>query len=767
MPAVVVNILTKSPPATSGANRRFSFVAHSHALTHAAYAARVYISKPTVAHATRSRQPFGRTTHQASIYPSNQPVVQVSIAQSAIKFIVLSNLDQNTTHQTNSSSSSVGASMGIGAKGAGPSFTIAASKGQGNGAGAEVTHNNTRIEGNTVRIQSGGNTTLAGAVVKADTVNADIQGNLAITSLQDTSAYNETSKTSGGSVTFSGAGVPTGASISSGSSKINSNYASVNEQTGIRAGDGGFNVNVGGKTDLVGGQITSTDKAEGDKKNSFTSTGPITTSDIQNTAAYNASANSITVGVGSDLNKSGAGTGKASGSAASTTQSGITGVAGKKDAKTGDKEVGIQPIFDKDKVKADVDAQVQITKQFGQNASKAVGDLATSKLKEAVGLKEKALEEKDPVKRAEMIKEAQSMEANWGEGGAARVALHTFSAALSGGATAAAGAAAVATAMPVVADQLDKAGVSPEAKQVLTQLLAVGILSNSASAAAAGLNVDSNNRALHEQETKLLKAKSQEFSDKLKERGLDVTPAQAQAILKEQAENRIDMSAAKIPDTATGNDAIKAEAQKFINQLGKEAGTYDDGTGKKTQFFTNKDPQGNVRDKDFYDPKMFADIKKAEDGKFTGTISAGAYGPLGAGVELEFVDGKVTGMKVEAGVGLGGHLAAGPKVGRENPVGPGAKQDITAYATSGEPAPGEGRIGINLSVAGRAGPAQAEVTLVSGGLRSNNNGNTGTYYDVLKASGALVPSLSVGAEGKLVFEWSYKFSNDVTSPKGK
>jgi Hemagglutinin repeat len=163
-----------------------------------------------------------------AIYPLKQPIVQVSSAQTAIEFIVYANTiqgstiapdrttSQNTTTQTNSSSSSstsAGVSMGIGqgnGAGAGPSFNIAASKGSGNGQGTEVTNTNTQVSGTRVNLNSGGNTTLQGAVITANTVNADIKGSLTITSLQDTSSFNETNRSSGGS-------------ISSGRTAINSN----------------------------------------------------------------------------------------------------------------------------------------------------------------------------------------------------------------------------------------------------------------------------------------------------------------------------------------------------------------------------------------------------------------------------------------------------------------------------------------------------------------------------------------------------------------
>jgi hypothetical protein len=82
-------------------------------------------------------------------------------------------------------------------------------------------------------------------------------------------------------------------------SNIDSNYASVTEQSGIKAGDGGFTVNVQGNTALVGGAITSTKAAVDNNKNTFTTGGTLTTSDIQNSASYNANSVSVNVGMGS------------------------------------------------------------------------------------------------------------------------------------------------------------------------------------------------------------------------------------------------------------------------------------------------------------------------------------------------------------------------------------------------------------------------------------------------------------------------------------
>ena len=68
-------------------------------------------------------------------------------------------------------------------------------------------------------------------------------------------------------------------------SKIRADHASVNEQSGIYAGEDGYQINVGNHTDLKGGIITSTQSAEDKGKNRF-QTATLTHSDIQNHSRY-------------------------------------------------------------------------------------------------------------------------------------------------------------------------------------------------------------------------------------------------------------------------------------------------------------------------------------------------------------------------------------------------------------------------------------------------------------------------------------------------
>ena len=258
-------------------------------------------------------------------------------------------------------------------------MTASASSGRGNADGNDVSYSNTLVQGNTVVIKSGGDTDIKGAVVKADTVQAKVGGNLNIESLQDTSSYKESSRSIGGSVTI---GMGGSGSFSASRSNIDSKYASVAEQSAIKTGDGGFQVEVQGKTNLIGGAITSTGKAVGEGRNEFESKAGLTISDIQNTASYSAKSTSIGTSIGASLGSGNSpsgqsipggsfGWGKDGGSAASTTQAAISGIAGNKEARTGDAETGIKPIFDQQKVKDEVKAQVVITGEFGKNAAKA------------------------------------------------------------------------------------------------------------------------------------------------------------------------------------------------------------------------------------------------------------------------------------------------------------------------------------------------------------------------------------------------------------
>lgn len=76
--------------------------------------------------------------------------------------------------------------------------------------------------------------------------------------------------------------------------EIDSEYKSVNEQTGIFAGSGGFDIDVGGNADLKGAVIDSEATPDQNKL----STGTLTWSDIENKAEYSASSAGMGYGIG-------------------------------------------------------------------------------------------------------------------------------------------------------------------------------------------------------------------------------------------------------------------------------------------------------------------------------------------------------------------------------------------------------------------------------------------------------------------------------------
>jgi len=237
--------------------------------------------------------------------------------------------------KSSGSSAGLGVSAQIGAKGpAQVGVTVSASGSRGNGSGQDVTWRNTHVNaGKTLVIESGGDTTLAGAVVGGNRVVAGIGGNLNIESLQDLHGYRSKDRSLGGSLTFGGGAVS--GSLNVGQQKIDSNFASVTEQSGIRAGDGGFDIRVGGNTALKGGVITSTKPAVAAGLNRF-DTGTLTTADIENRADYKASGFSLGAGFSSRGSSEGAGSTDAgggntgNGNAVGTDQQGQAATGGEK-----------------------------------------------------------------------------------------------------------------------------------------------------------------------------------------------------------------------------------------------------------------------------------------------------------------------------------------------------------------------------------------------------------------------------------------------------
>ena len=192
-------------------------------------------------------------------------------------------------HQERSTNKSSGFNAGVAIKvsnGAVAGATLGGNSGKGYGNGDETTYVASHVgdsQSKTV-IHAGGDANLIGSQVKGKRVELNAE-NLNIESLQDKSRYYGKQMNVNGSVTV-GYGASIGGSFNK--SKINADHASVNEQAGIYAGDEGYDINVNKHTDLKGALITSTQKAEADGKNHF-STGSLTHSDIENRSNYSGS----------------------------------------------------------------------------------------------------------------------------------------------------------------------------------------------------------------------------------------------------------------------------------------------------------------------------------------------------------------------------------------------------------------------------------------------------------------------------------------------
>lgn len=145
----------------------------------------------------------------------------------------------------------------------------------------KTTHTGTVIQADQVNLHSGKDTTIAGSKVYGDSVTAEIGGNLAIKSLQDTETYRGKSKNAGFSVSTNGLQLGSvSAEYTNGTMK--SDYASVTDQAGIYAGTGGFAIQSKGNTTLEGAVIGS--KATADKNSLVTDS--LTIKDIKNKAEY-------------------------------------------------------------------------------------------------------------------------------------------------------------------------------------------------------------------------------------------------------------------------------------------------------------------------------------------------------------------------------------------------------------------------------------------------------------------------------------------------
>ena len=417
---------------------------------------------------------------------ANQAVTLTGAAVDASGARSISSAYNNVTVQAsgalNLSQATLQAAQDLTTAGGAGSFTVGARLAAGRDLNVTTTDRvniNSTVTGSSVNLISGGDTTIRGGVVSGNTVTAIVGGNLTIESPIDTSSYKETGSTAGFGISYN---IVTGAvsgSLSAGSTHINSTLNSVGTQSAINAGNGGFYVDVAGNTTLTGGAITSSQTAVNNNANFFATQGTLTTTDIVNSATFNANQTAVNVGIGPKPGGStgitgGGGLGNASGNATSVTSSGISGIAGNTAVRTGDTETGLKPIFNATAVRADVGGQTAVSSAFGPAATNAWGNYANGQANTAKTTEEAAC---------------------WKEGGACRVAGHTVIGGLTGGTGGAVGAATSQTLIPLVGAALQDQDIPPLVRDLIVAGLGavIGGATGGTAGAVAGGNATVNN----------------------------------------------------------------------------------------------------------------------------------------------------------------------------------------------------------------------------------------------------------------------------------
>ena len=300
-------------------------------------------------------------------------------------------------------------------------------KGKENALESTKTHTGTVILGKQVNTVSGNNTEIIGSKVIGESVTTKVGHDLKIESLQDTNDYHKISKNKGISVSY---GMSGSARVGFDNSRgtTDSHYASVTNQAGIYAGDGGYNVQVNHATTLTGGII----KGSPDKSKNRLSSNSLKMNDIQNEASYSAKTSGYSLSTTKRTKNNPIGiTGSpkmgipVKGSAKSTTHSaiseGVIEIAKKESLEkiNHDTEQALNklaPIFDKKTVE---EKQILLTK-ISNKGYRLIGDIAVSEQKKYLILAESA----ENSNNEKLAKEYMDKAKKWDDGGIYKVALH-------------------------------------------------------------------------------------------------------------------------------------------------------------------------------------------------------------------------------------------------------------------------------------------------------------------------------------------------------
>ncbi len=286
------------------------------------------------------------------------------------------NIDGVAEQQSQSSdnkNSSYGVGGFIDSTGSG-GITMNASRGKGDSDGDSTTYANSHLNiGGTTTFDIGNDVNVAGGVANLNHLTGHVGGDVNVTSLQDTATYESNQKQMGISADIDLVkGTNSSFGINGSKTDMDADYAQVKEQSGFFMNS--TDLQVEGKGTFEGGAFLTNSKDD----NQAVFKQGITTTDINNRSRYEGESISggITVG-GSTANpqvsSQGIGYGTDGDSQTSTTYGAVTGMAGKFEVTTDNRESlneTLDNTFDADKVGEELGAQVDITQTFDQERRK-------------------------------------------------------------------------------------------------------------------------------------------------------------------------------------------------------------------------------------------------------------------------------------------------------------------------------------------------------------------------------------------------------------
>ncbi|WP_440072885.1 hemagglutinin repeat-containing protein [Pseudomonas fragariae (ex Marin et al. 2024)] len=426
---------------------------------------------------------------------------------------------QKVDGSNKSGGGAIGISLGVGSGGGGLTVFANANSGTGNEKGNGTTWTETNLDaGNKLSLVSGRDTTLVGAQASAQQVVANVGRDLSLTSLQDTDKYDSHQLDVSGGASFSLGTMTGSASLSVSQDKIKSNFESVQEQTGLFAGKGGYQVTVGDHTQLNGAVIASTAAAD----RNMLSTGTLGWTGLKNQAEFTAQHQSASGSTsGKDGSKFMGNMGSLtlvganhSGSDSSTTNSAVSdgrltirNVSGQQqDISTLSRDVdhasnALSPIFDKEKEQNRL-RQVQLIGDIGSQAMDIVrtqGAIdAANAQKDPVAIaaaREKLVAEGNTDPSAKQIAEQISVTVmqKYGTGSDYQRAAQAVTAALQGLAGGNIAQALTGAAAPYLAEQIKQMTLGNKDANLMAHAVLGAVVAqaqgNSALAGAAGASV--------------------------------------------------------------------------------------------------------------------------------------------------------------------------------------------------------------------------------------------------------------------------------------